>query len=458
MKSKTVYVCEKCDYQSPKWYGKCPSCGAWDSMKEETYAPPAPEKASAPARTHTVSGGGARRISDPDADDAPERVSTGSEEFDRVLGGGLVDGSVVLVTGEPGIGKSTLLMQTCSAMASAGTTVLYVSGEESRGQLRMRAKRIGISASDVWLLTETDLDAIMAEYDRIKPDVTIVDSVQTVYRAALQSSAGSVAQVKECAAAFIGRAKTDGSTVVLVGHVNKEGAVAGPKVLEHMVDAVLSFEGERFGARRIVRAVKNRFGGTNEIGVFDMTDRGLADVPNPSEALLAERPRGLSGSCAAVVLEGTRPVIAEVQALVSKTAFPSPRRTANGADYNRLCLILAVLEKRLGLKFWENDVYVNVIGGLELDEPGADMAIALALISSLRDAAVPDDLIAMGELGLSGECRSVSGIEARAREAARLGFRRIVIPQHNAAVTGDAVGDSEIIPVRGIYDALKLLS
>ena len=383
------------------------------------------------------------------------RTQTGLAELDRVLGGGLVHGSVVLLSGEPGIGKSTLLMQVSDVLGKT-KRVLYVSGEESGGQLKLRAQRLGVHGQNLYILTETSLERIMHEVDAIKPDVLIVDSIQTLYSDRLTSTPGSVTQVRENAMALINRAKGDGISVLLVGHVNKEGGIAGPKVLEHMVDAVLYFEGERQQAYRIIRAIKNRFGSTNEIGVFEMEEHGLREVENPSELLLSGRPHGISGNCAVCTLEGTRPLIAEIQALVTQAPQPSPRRNSNGIDYNRMCLILAVLEKRLGLRFSANDVYLNVIGGLRLDEPAADLAVALALISSLTDRVVPDELIALGELGLSGELRAVSGIENRVREAMRLGFTRAVVPARNLEKRKIDL-PIELIPVKSIYEALRVL-
>jgi DNA repair protein RadA/Sms len=384
------------------------------------------------------------------------RDATGLCELDRVLGGGLVTGSVVLLSGEPGIGKSTLLMQISDALGES-RRVLYVSGEESGGQLKMRAKRLGVGGKNLYILTETNIDRILDEAKKIKPDTIIVDSIQTIYSERSASTAGSVTQVKECALSFIAKAKSEGISVLLVGHVNKEGGIAGPKVLEHMVDAVLYFEGERQQSYRIIRAIKNRYGSTNEIGVFEMTDTGLIEVPNPSEMLLAGRPKNTSGNCAVCTLEGTRPLIAEIQALVTATPFPAPRRTANGIEYNRMCLILAVLEKRLGLKFFTSDVYMNVIGGLRLDEPASDAAIALALISSLTDKVIPDDLVAVGELGLSGEVRAVSNLEQRVREASRLGFTKAIVPYRNVEKRPLTVEGIEIIPIKSIYEALKVM-
>ena len=385
------------------------------------------------------------------------RCATGLSELDRVLGGGLVFGSVVLLSGEPGIGKSTLLLQICDTLG-ANKKVLYVSGEESRGQIKLRAERLRTKGQNLYVLTETNIENILEKADKIKPDVIIADSVQTMYSDKISSAPGSVTQVKECAMAFIGKAKSHGISVILVGHVNKEGGIAGPKVLEHMVDAVLCFEGDRRQSYRIIRANKNRYGSTNEIGVFEMTDSGLSEVANPSEMLLADRPTDSSGNCAVCTIEGTRPMVAEIQALVTPTVFPAPRRTSNGIDYNRTCLILAVLEKRLGLKFSANDVYLNVIGGMQLDEPATDLAVALAMISSITDVVIPDTLIAIGEIGLSGECRGISNLEQRVKEAARLGFTEAVIPFRNAEKLDSSISKTiKIIPVKNIFDLLKVI-
>ena len=450
---KTYYICSECGYKSAKWLGKCPTCGAWNTLEEETEAPAAVNV----TRTNAIG------ISDNHAVTFSEleipdymRDTTGLCELDRVLGGGLVTGSVVLLSGEPGIGKSTLLMQISDALGES-RRVLYVSGEESGGQLKMRAKRLGVGGKSLYILTETNIDRILDEAKKIKPDTIIVDSIQTIYSERSASTAGSVTQVKECALSFIAKAKSEGISVLLVGHVNKEGGIAGPKVLEHMVDAVLYFEGERQQSYRIIRAIKNRYGSTNEIGVFEMTDTGLIEVPNPSEMLLAGRPKNTSGNCAVCTLEGTRPLIAEIQALVTPTPFPAPRRTANGIEYNRMCLILAVLEKRLGLKFFNSDVYMNVIGGLRLDEPASDAAIALALISSLTDRVIPDDLVAVGELGLSGEIRAVSNLEQRVKEAACLGFTKAIVPYRNVEKRKLFIDGMEIIPIKSIYEALRVM-
>ena len=453
---KTVYICSECTARSPKWLGKCPTCGAWNSFVEDVEATGKPEAVS-PRRTLTARTGERNAIPYRELE-MPSyiRTATGLGELDRVLGGGLVLGSVVLLAGEPGIGKSTLLMQ-ISDILGAKRRVLYISGEESDGQLKLRAERLGVQGDNLSILTETNMERILEQITRTGPEVVIVDSIQTIYSDAISSTQGTLTQVKETALAFINRAKSDNISVILVGHVNKEGSIAGPKVLEHMVDAVLYFEGERQQSYRIIRAIKNRYGSTNEIGVFEMTDEGLAEVQNPSQMLLDGRPTDCPGNCAVCTMEGTRPLIAEIQALVSPTAFPAPRRTSNGIDYNRLCLILAVLEKRLGLRFSQNDVYLNVIGGLHLDEPASDMAVAMALISSLTDRAVPDDLIAIGELGLSGECRAVSGLEHRVKEAARLGFNRAVVPARNLEKR-KIKADIQLIPIGSIFEILKLLA
>lgn len=462
MKSpKTVFVCSECDYQSSKWLGKCPQCNAWNTFVEETYTAPisGTRGVSSPTRAAVLSDENSRAVKFNEFEISEyTRHSTGIGELDRVLGGGLVEGSVILLAGEPGIGKSTLLMQLCGQLGDS-CKVFYASGEESKVQLKMRAERLGTNAEFLYVQTETNIEKIIFEYERLKPDVVIIDSIQTVYSDSVSSAAGSVTQVRECASMLIGRAKADGAAVLIVGHVNKEGGIAGPKVLEHMVDAVLSFEGDRRQPHRIVRAIKNRFGSTNEIGVFEMAEHGLEEVANPSAMLLEGRPTGVSGSCAVCIMEGSRPLIAEIQALVTPTVFPSPRRTANGIDYNRMCLLLAVLEKRLGLKFSACDVYLNVIGGLRLDEPAIDAAACLAMISSLRDIPVPDDVIAFGEVGLSGEFRSVASIEQRVNEAFRLGFTKIALPKRAVLKNADTLTSSgaNLIPMGSIYDALKLL-
>ena len=443
---KTEYVCRECGYKSIKWLGKCPECLSWDSFDESVVESGAGKIQKTPYLNK------AEKFSELKM---PEylRSKTGMAELDRVLGGGLVGGSVVLLSGEPGIGKSTLLLQISSELAK-NRKVLYVSGEESKGQLKLRAERLGIRGDSLYLLTENDLDAVLSECEGQKPDVIIIDSVQTMSSVRFTSAPGSITQVRESAMALITYAKTNSAAVFLVGHVNKEGGISGPKILEHMVDAVLYFEGERTNAYRLIRAIKNRFGSTNEIGVFEMGDKGLIEIPNPSEVVMAERPKNTSGSCAGCVMQGTRPIISEIQALVAKSVYPTAKRTADGFDYNRMCLLIAVLEKRMGLKFYENDVYLNVAGGIRLDEPSADLSIAMSLISGITDKVIPDDLIAFGEIGLSGEVRAVSHIEYRVKEAVRLGFTKIVLPKKNVTSALKVPEGVELLGVTNIYQAL----
>ncbi len=450
--SKIVYVCRECGYQNAKWLGKCPECASWNSFDEEEISQQKPRKTA----DGVVSSNKAEKFSELEMP-VYMRTGTGMNELDRVLGGGLVDSSVVLLSGEPGIGKSTLLLQ-ISAVLAETRKVLYVSGEESKGQLKLRAERLGIIGNSLYLLTEVNLESILAECTRIKPDVIIIDSIQTVSGDHFTSAPGSITQVRECAMSLIGYAKTYGAAVFLVGHVNKEGGISGPKILEHMVDAVLYFEGERTNSYRIIRAIKNRFGSTNEIGVFEMGDKGLAEIPNPSEVVMAERPKNTSGSCAGCVMQGTRPIISEIQALVAKSVYASGKRTSDGFDYNRMCLLIAVLEKRMGLKFYENDVYLNVAGGIHLDEPSADLSIAMALISGITDKVIPDSLIAFGEIGLAGEVRAVSHIDYRVKEAVRLGFTKILLPKKNLTSLLKVPKDVELVGVGNIYEVLIHMS
>lgn len=426
-KIKSVFYCTACGGETAKWQGKCPACGAWNTIEEHIEKPmPAGRVKSAPVGMSRH----AQRLHEVDTDHEL-RFSTGIGELDRVLGGGAVAGSLVLFGGAPGIGKSTLLLQICNSLC-AGRKVLYVSGEESEKQLKLRAQRIGVAPEDLYILSETRLSDIMESVEEVQPDILIADSIQTLYNDLNESSPGSISQVKDCTMTLMQLSKSQGITVFVVGHINKDGAIAGPKVLEHMVDCVLYFEGDPNSAYRLLRAAKNRFGSTNEIGVFEMGDCGLIEVPNPSQMLLEGRPEGASGTCVACVMEGSRPVLAEVQALVSKTTFNVPRRTADGFDFNRAALLLAVAEKRGGMKLNVFDAYINVIGGLRLDEPGADLPVVLAVASSYRDQVIAHDLVAIGEIGLTGEIRSVSHINQRLAEVARLGFKQCIIPKNSS--------------------------
>ena len=426
-RAKMVYFCTSCGNETPKWQGKCPACGSWNTLVEHVEKPMLVGKAkSLPVGVSRS----AQSIREVDCDDEI-RFSTGMGELDRVLGGGAVSGSLVLVGGAPGIGKSTLLLQICNCLCSS-RTVLYISGEESERQLKLRGIRLGVSPENLFILSETCLSNILEAVDSIKPDILIVDSIQTLYNEENDSSPGSVSQVKDCTMSMMQLSKTDGITVFVVGHINKDGAIAGPKVLEHMVDCVLYFEGDPNNSYRLLRAAKNRFGSTNEIGVFEMIETGLIEVPNPSQMLLEGRPEGAPGTCVACVMEGTRPILAEVQALVTKTTFNVPRRAADGFDFNRAVLLMAVAEKRGGMKLNVFDIYINVIGGLRLDEPGADLPVVLAVASSYREQCIPDDLAAIGEVGLTGEIRSVSNMNQRLGEVARLGFKKCIIPRGGA--------------------------
>lgn len=451
-KVKSLFYCTECGNESLKWQGRCSACGAWNTIVEQPAAE-AKKKSSAPSPR----GGGLRRprpIAEVEAVDEL-RFNTGMSELDRVLGGGAVKGSLVLVGGAPGIGKSTLMLQICDNLCRFAN-VLYVSGEESERQIKLRAQRLGVRDEGLYLFSETNLDDIVAAVQEQKPDVLIVDSIQTIYNGESNSSPGSVAQVKECTMALMHLAKGMGVTVFVVGHINKEGSLAGPKVLEHMVDCVLHFEGEEHNSYRILRAAKNRFGATNEIGVFEMVDKGLVEVPNPSEAMLSGRPENMPGSCVTCVMEGVRPVLAEVQALLAPSAYGNSRRTSNGFDYNRAMMMLAVLEKRGGLMLSNCDFYVNVIGGLTLDEPAADLALIVALASSFRDKPVPFDLAAIGEVGLTGELRSVNAINQRLSEVRRLGFTKCLVPVRSSGklLAPDGL---DLIQVGNIREAIAVL-
>ena len=452
MKQKTMYYCTECGNETAKWAGKCPVCGAWNTIVEQPDLPRAAGKGSRAAR----SGGPTLRRACPVTEissDEEIRFPTGMGELDRVLGGGAVKGSLVLVGGAPGIGKSTLMLQICSKLCEF-SKVLYVSGEESEHQLKLRAKRLRVESGSLFVISETGLGDLLESVSVEQPDILIVDSIQTLYNEALESPAGSISQVKDCTMALMQLAKGQGITVFVIGHVNKEGSIAGPKVLEHMVDCVLYFEGDQHTSYRILRSAKNRFGATNEIGVFEMRDSGLAEVENPSEMLLSGRPDDAPGTCVTCVMEGARPVLAEIQALVVTSSGGNPRHTSNGFDYNRAAMLLAVLEKRGGLRVSACDAYLNIVGGLWLDEPAADLAAVVALASSYLDRSVPKDMVAIGEVGLTGELRSVNQLSQRISEVRRLGFKTCVIPAHRAEDLGSFPG-LRLIPARNIGEAIR---
>ena len=450
MKAKTAFYCTECGNETAKWAGKCPACGAWNTVVEQ------PELPKGSSRKGSVKAGLSRRKVCPVTEltaDEEIRFPTGMGELDRVLGGGAVKGSLVLVGGAPGIGKSTLMLQICSKLCDF-SKVLYVSGEESEHQLKLRAKRLHVEKEQLYVLSETSLGDMLEAVSAQQPDVLIVDSIQTLYNDALDGAAGSVSQVKDCTMTLMQLAKGQGITIFVIGHINKEGSIAGPKVLEHMVDCVLYFEGDQHTSYRILRAAKNRFGATNEIGVFEMRDEGLVEIENPSEMLLTDRPDDAPGTCVTCVMEGMRPVLAELQALVVSSAGGNPRRTSNGFDYNRAAMLLAVLEKRGGLRVSACDAYLNIIGGLSLDEPAADLAAVIALASSYLDRPVPKDLVAIGEVGLTGELRSVNQLALRISEVHRLGFHQCVIPAHAASGLKAPEG-LRLLPVRNVGEAIR---
>lgn len=447
-KTKTTFFCTECGNETPKWQGRCPSCGAWNTIKEHTERPISNRASAAPVGLSRTP----QRLEQVDVD-REIRFTTGMGELDRVLGGGAVAGSLVLVGGAPGIGKSTLLLQICDSLCK-DRKVLYVSGEESEKQLKMRAERLNVTPQELYILSETRLSDILEAVNTTQPDILIVDSIQTLYFEENDTAPGSVSQVKDCTMSLMQLSKSLGIAVFIVGHINKDGAIAGPKVLEHMVDCVLYFEGDPNSSYRLLRAAKNRFGSTNEIGVFEMGDKGLIEVANPSQMLLSGRPEGASGTCVACVMEGTRPVLAEVQALVTKTSYNVPRRTADGFDFNRAALLLAVGEKRGNMKLSAFDAYINVIGGLRLDEPAADLPMILAVASSYRDVAIAGDLVAIGEVGLTGEIRSVSNINQRLQEIARLGFKRCIIPKYSSQKL-EIPKEIEVFQVRNLREAIE---
>jgi len=457
----TIYVCQNCGNQSRKWLGKCTDCGEWNSFVEEKFRPTAQAVGKSSSATGARFGASAFRETKPVAygeiesqDDA--RASSGIDEFDRVLGGGIVAGSLVLIGGAPGIGKSTLVAQVADKLSANNLKVLYVSGEESERQIKMRGERLGLSAENLFLLPETNLEAILTETERMKPDIIIVDSIQTVFSPNIESAPGSVSQVREVAGQFMMFAKGANVPVFLIGHVTKEGSIAGPKALEHIVDTVLYFEGDRHHNHRIIRATKNRFGAANEIGIFEMTNEGLKPVANPSEVFLQERPEGASGSVVTVCMEGTRPMLVEIQALVSGSKYGTGRRMAQGFDQNRTALLIAVLEKRLGFQLMGDDVFVNIAGGLEVDEPAADLGVIAAIASSYRNLPIPADTAVFGEVGLTGEVRGALQAQSRAREAQTLGFKRLVLPASNKTGLEKLLG-IRVVGVRTVEEALDEL-
>ena len=447
-KIKTVYICSQCGYESAKWFGQCPGCGEWNTMTEEVKSVSS-QKSSA-ARASVAN---AFNLDEITADENI-RYKTGFKELDRVLGEGHVNGSLVLLSGDPGIGKSTVLLQICQSLGEK-LKVLYVTGEESAQQIKLRAKRLGVTTPNLFIMCENNVQSIIEYVSVNKPDIMFIDSIQTMIIDEINSSAGSVTQIRESTSAFMRCSKSLNIPTIIVGHVNKDGNIAGPKVLEHIVDCVLYFEGERHLSYRILRAVKNRYGSTNEIGVFEMTDRGLEEVENPSLMLISGKPKNTAGSCITCVMEGSRPILAEVQGLVSASGYGNPRRMSNGFDYNRMSMILAVLEKRAGYFFGNCDAYVNIIGGLKVEEPASDLSVALALISSLKDTPVNDETIAFGELGLGGEIRSITCCEQRIKEAGRLGFKHCIIPKQNLNKLSNIKGDIEIIGVRNVNEAFE---
>ncbi len=454
-KIKTVYICSNCGYETPKWLGRCPECSEWATLEETVKEAPVASKSKGNAFTST------RKVESFSLSDIkPDselRYKTGMSELDRVLGGGIVKGSLVLLSGDPGIGKSTLLLQICEQLGKT-QKILYVSGEESYSQIKLRADRLKVKTENLYILCETDVQAICEHINVTKPDIVIVDSIQTMNFTELNSSPGCVTQVRESSNLLMRTAKNLSIPVIMVGHVNKDGNIAGPKVLEHIVDAVLYFEGERNLSFRILRAVKNRFGSTNEIGVFEMYDTGLREVENPSEMLISGRPKNTPGTCVACVMEGTRPLLAEIQGLVTSTGFGNPRRIANGFDYNRLAMLIAVLEKRGGYFFGNMDTYINIVGGMKLDEPALDLTIVMALVSSLKDYALRDDILAFGEVGLAGEIRGVSHCDQRVKEAYRLGFTKCIVPKSNLKNISSAIKkDMEIVGVKTIREAFEAL-
>ena len=452
-KQKTVYICSSCGYESAKWYGKCPSCSEWGTMDEEIVK----NESKSTKTTSSVINKSLNVLKLDSIDSSTEfRFNTGISELNRVLGGGLVKGSLVLLSGDPGIGKSTLLLQICNYL-SKDLTVLYVSGEESAYQLKMRAKRLGVKSDNLSVMCETDAEIVCEYIKSAKPNIVMVDSIQTMNISEISSSTGSITQVRECTNLFMQTSKNNDISTILVGHVNKDGNIAGPKVLEHIVDTVLYFEGERNYSYRILRAAKNRFGSTNEIGVFEMTEMGLSQIESPSMALLAGRPTNVSGTCVTCMIEGSRPILAEIQGLATTSGFGNPRRMSTGFDYNRMAMLIAILEKRAGYFFSNMDCYLNIVGGLRADEPASDLAVSVALISSLKDAIIDSETIVFGEIGLAGEIRMVNNCEQRIKESERLGFKRCIIPRQNMKKLNKAsFTDIEVIGVRNVHEAFEV--
>jgi DNA repair protein RadA/Sms len=453
MKTKTVFSCQNCGYQSPKWLGRCPDCNSWNSFVEEDYTAPSAKTKERTAlyKDEPV------LLKDVEVKEG-SRLKTNIQELDRVLGGGIVGGSVILIGGDPGIGKSTVSLQVSNQLTKQNVTVLYVSGEESVAQTKLRAKRLGAGKEgNLYIVNQTDLSFIVEYINKINPEVVIIDSIQVIFEPTISSSPGSVSQVRECAGILTQLAKTRGISIFIIGHVTKEGTIAGPRVLEHIVDTVLYFEGDRFSLYRILRAVKNRFGSTNEIGVFEMAPEGLREVKNPSQIFLSERPKDVSGSVVASILEGTRPLLVEIQALVSKSSFGYARRRAQGFDYNRLALLIAVLEKRMGLALEAEDIFVNVAGGIKIEDPAADLAVAVAIVSAFREQLVVPETVVIGEVGLAGEVRSISQANLRINEAEKLGFKHCVLPRNNFKSLDYKKDSLELIPVSALKEALDII-
>ena len=450
-KAKTVFVCSSCGYESAKWLGKCPACNEWNTFYEEKVAKAADGSFLADKKSNAAK---PTSLNSVEAKESP-RISTGVGELDRVLGGGLVKGSLVLLGGEPGIGKSTLILQICNQIKGEGK-VLYVSGEESAQQIKIRADRLGIQNEDILFFGETDIDVISDEISQIKPKLVIIDSIQTMYSDEISSAAGTVSQVREITARIMKICKQQEITTIIIGHVTKEGNIAGPRVLEHMVDTVLYLEGERYFSYRILRGVKNRFGSTNEVGMFEMKNEGMVEITNPSSVLISERDDNPAGSVIVATMEGTRPLLIELQALTASTVFGLPRRMANGIDYNRLTLLMAVLEKKAGMALSSQDVYLNVVSGIRIIEPAVDLGVILAVASSFKNISIPTDVVVMGEVGLTGEVRAVNMIEKRLKEAEKLGFKKCMIPENNKKLLKDSY-KLDIIGVKNIQDALKVL-